>query len=342
MYEGNEEHHNCIECKNEKDYYHFPSESDYNCYTTQEMTAKGINWYFDEVNKVFGECDSNCETCIGPTNENCTSCKDNKYLYKGKCLESCPVKTFETQNTVGKKNCVDCFENCENCSKLGNSSYMMCDSCPEDNIIYKYDYNAQSYYNCYKISNNTIKSFFVPESNDVISSCFQLFNKYIIENTNECIDKPEESTQNQNYFISNEQTGLLSSCHSSCLNCSQSPINSNPNCDLCKDGYGLQKNGNCVTNCGEGYYENNNKCLKCHNNCKTCSTGMITDINGRLINMKCSECKEDMQEQNLLRYLSGENNADNDINQPIKMIKNEENCFPIIFYNDSQIIFNIS
>ena len=70
---------------------------------------------------------------------------------------------------------------------------MMCSSCPEDNIIYKYNFNGEDYYNCYNISDNTTKSFIVPENIDGISSCFKLLGKYIIENTNECIYKQIES-----------------------------------------------------------------------------------------------------------------------------------------------------
>ena len=86
-------------------------------------------------------------------------------------------------------------------------------------------------------------------------------------------------------YISNEQTGLLSPCHISCLTCSQSSIGSNPNCVSCKNGF--QKDGNCVTNCGEGYYEHNKTCLKCHDNCKTCSAGILANSNGKITNMNC-------------------------------------------------------
>ena len=169
----------------------------------------------------------------------------------------------------------------------------------------------------------TIKSFFVPESNNPISTCFVLLHKYIIENTSECIDKPEANIENQNYYISNAQTGLLSPCHISCLTCFQSPTSSNQNCDSCKDG--LLKDGNCVMNCGEGYYVNDNKCLKCHDNCKTCSDGIVTDSNGKITNMKCTQCKEDI--------ING---------YELKMIQNEDNCFPIIDYNNITVTFNIS
>ena len=42
-----EEHHNCIECKNAQGFYHFPSETDYNCYTKKEVDEKYPNWYLN-------------------------------------------------------------------------------------------------------------------------------------------------------------------------------------------------------------------------------------------------------------------------------------------------------
>ena len=53
-----------------------------------------------------------------------------------------------------------------------------------------------------------------------------LYSKYIIEKTNECINKPLIG-----YFISNNLTGLLSPCHSDCETCSINYTDTNPNCD---------------------------------------------------------------------------------------------------------------
>ena len=334
--EGNEQNHSCTECKNDANYYHFPSGTDYKCYTEQEMAENYPNWYLEKNKKEFAQCNSTCKTCNGSTDENCLSCNDNNYLYSGKCYNECPKGTFKTENENGNKVCNDCYINCEKCTEGGNSSKMMCDSCPENSIIYKYNYNNKNYYNCYNISDNKEKRFFIPEKINEISSCFELYNQYIIENTNECIEFPEGG-----YFISNDTTGLLSKCHSSCLTCSKTYTELNSNCDSCNEG--LLQDGNCVNNCSDGYYKNNSNCLKCHNNCQTCSTGVITDSNGKLNNMKCTRCKDIISSPNLLRYLESNKEVDIKPNLNIlKFIKNEENCFPIIDYQNTTITFDIS
>ena len=196
-------------------------------------------------------------------------------------------------------------------------------------------------YNCFKISDNIIKSFFVPESLTEISSCFELFGKYIIENTNECIDLPKEDNQSQNYFLSNKQTGLLSPCDSSCLTCSQNFTKDNPNCDSCKNG--LLQDGKCLTKSDDRYYKNNAKCLKCHKNCQIYSTGILTNSEGKIINMKCTQCNIDKKTPNILRYLRGAGGIIEGINLNIfTIIKNDENCFPIIIHDNNKITFIIS
>ena len=82
---------------------------------------------------------------------------------------------------------------------------MKCKSCPDDKI--------KNGSNCYTIKDNRAKTFYDPDDSTNTLSC-QTFGKYIIENTNECIDKPEE-----NYFVSNIFTGILSPCNNKCKTC---------------------------------------------------------------------------------------------------------------------------
>ena len=74
-----------------------------------------------------------------------------------------------------------------------------------------------------------MKRFYSPEDPSKILSCLELYDKYIIENTNECIDKPEKG-----YFISNNLTGLISPCHSDCETCSINYTEANLALKLCR------------------------------------------------------------------------------------------------------------
>ena len=96
--ESNETNHNCIECNEEKGYYHFLDSKSSNCYKGEEISNLSENYYLDIENKVFRKCNSSCKTCNGSTDEDCLTCEDDKYLYNGKCLIYSPFNEIETTN----------------------------------------------------------------------------------------------------------------------------------------------------------------------------------------------------------------------------------------------------
>ena len=71
---------------------------------------------------------------------------------------------------------------------------MKCDSCNENDITYLN--------NCYKEYNSKDKTFYKPQSNTDVTSCSELFNLYIEENTYQCID----SMPSTGYFLANSNT----------------------------------------------------------------------------------------------------------------------------------------
>ena len=268
--------------------------------------------------------DDNCDTCY-KKNHNCVVCKNNKYSHNGVCVLNCPRNTYIYINEKDGKMFLNCYQNCDSCSGEGNANNMNCLTCSTNHIKYKR--------NCYEIYDNKIKSFYAPEDRTKITSCLQYHNKYIIENTNQCIDRPLNG-----YFISNSITGLLSPCHQNCETCSTNYTSSNTNCDTCKSSTLDLKDGNCLHDCPEGYYQNEKYCLKCHANCQICAAGMITDSNGNLKNMKCITCKNHLNINNIsvsIEFEEGNKNLS-------KYIKNEENCFPLLINEESKIIFDIS
>ena len=298
------ENHNCLFCKN--NYFPF-TETGTNCYNKEEVNTTHQDWYFDETKKFFDLCNSACKTCYGPTEENCSSCPFDEFgnqlfLFSGKCITDCPIGTFKNLDT---NECENCYENCKSCSQSGTPSRMNCDSCFNNQIIHG---NG-----CYNVHNDLIKSFFKPESSSEITSCKEYFGLYIKDDTYVCIEDIEEG-----YFISNSITGLLSRCDSNCKTCSQSSIH----CDSCENGLYLQE-GICVSNCGSQYYLDGTSCIKCYDNCLTCSSGKQFDETGKLISMGCSKCIDDESTEKI-------------------MIKIEEYCFPIIDYEETKITFDIS
>ncbi|KAL3876627.1 hypothetical protein ACJMK2_034445 [Sinanodonta woodiana] len=60
---------------------------------------------------------------------------------------------------------------------------------------------------------------------------------------------------------------ICRACHLSCHTCQGE---SQYHCETCKPGL-MWRHGECVTQCGSGYYIQNGKCLDCHVSCKSCT-----------------------------------------------------------------------
>ena len=278
---SNFSNHSCINCREDEKYFPY-SEKPNNCYKEQEMEKYFKDWYFNERQRIFENYESVFISNNDSNNGTQISCMNgNLYFYKGKCIKDCPYGTFGSQDDSGNKICENCYPNCADCKELGNSTDMKCSSCSENQIKYKQ--------NCHFIYDNEIDKFYNPDNNEIVS-CLQFYNKYLIENTKECIDKPERG-----YFILNNITGLLSPCHFSCRTCSNKMIDDNSNCIECANDYfpiyGENLN-NCYSNetIYNGYYLaiKNDSFIwkKCYEICDECYD------EGNSTNMNCLSCKD--------------------------------------------------
>ena len=322
-YMSTNQSHNCIEGECKEGYYPSPFLVT-NCFSEEE---KELNWYLDNNTKRFSLCNDKCSSCFGPNTNNCLTCFDTditselNYLYNNECLNQCPEGTFAEKQKEGYYKCNSCFINCKTCNEAGNSTDMKCISCYENDIIYKN--------NCYKEYNNKEKTFYKAEGNSEITSCFQLFNYYIKENTYECIS----SMPSIGYFLVNSTTGLFSKCHSDCKTCSYNYNDISTNCDTCENSDYFLLEGNCISSCPEGYFieisNGINICKKCYKNCMTCNQGEIYYELDKISNMNCLKCKKeiDSSDSNYLKE---------------SQIQIGGNCFPIKEYNEKKIIFDVS
>ena len=261
---SNENQHNCITCW---DKYYLSPENNNNCYSIDE---KKKNWYFDSNTLKFGFCHEECKTCSGPNNFNCTSCNNGLYLDKGYCTNQCSPENFP----MGIQNdeddyflCRECHQNCQTCSNSKIFTGMNCETCKENQIKYND--------NCYEIYDSSKKIFSVPNDSDInnqLSSCFQKFGLYIKEDFKECIPFPNED---EGYYLSNSETGLLSKCYANCLSCYQGPVRDNAGiiqsmeCSKCKDSS--------ITN--KKMIKVDNNCFKSINYSENSITFDISEIN---------------------------------------------------------------
>ena len=305
IYESSQTNHNCIKCKNS--YFPYSEQINNNCYNEQEMKDNFDHWYFNDSKNIFEKCHSVCKSCYGANNDNCLSCMDEKlYAYQGKCISDCPIGTFPYFDGSGYKICKECYPNCVDCTEFGDSTNMKCSSCSEDKIKYKQ--------NCLIIHDNGIKSFYNPENKNEIVSCYEKYNKFIKENTYECIEKPDEG-----YYVSNTVTGLLSPCHYSCKTCSNKIIDDNSNCIECaNDYYPIYEDilKNCYSNesISIGYFLDKETIplywKKCYENCEECY-GL-----GNSTNMFCLSCKKNISDFYILK-LTKDNNCIKECNDKL-------------------------
>lgn len=211
------------------------------------------------------KCYELCEEgkCTQPSdnisNQYCTECIENFFLYEGNCNQNCPER-YKTDNSSKKclqcndTNCITYFNNTCNCSKCNEAYFInldnICEKCPN---------------NCTSCKNSTM--------------CEKCENGFFVNSQGNCTPCPTENCQDleedkchclnckDGYFKYQDK---CQKCHSECETCS---INET-NCTSCKTGKYLTTENKCKS-CGE-------KCQTCESNpnnvndiCLTCNLSSI-------------------------------------------------------------------
>jgi len=254
----------CIECKNNL------------LLSVTDTEAKCVNscpigMVPDVDNKKCTDCSENCMNC--KTVDVCDQCNPDKYLLNGKCTETCPDGTFKDSNPKQCKNCMDncakcdTFEKCEECKSGTFLKDGVCVSRCDDGYFSANGTCNSCVVNCKKCSNPT--------------QCQECNESFLLDDSTKlCKNKCEPGQV--------EVKGTCVNCPDSddCRLC-------NPNnlavCLVCCDEKVL-KNGKCVNTCDDGYYVDTqkNECVKCSNNCKTCTEDkcLICNENSYLLDDK--------------------------------------------------------
>ena len=96
----------------------------------------------------------------------------------------------------------------------------------------------------------------------------------------------------------------LSMCYETCLECKSNGTEDNQNCISCIDGKLFQEDkGNCLDKCNIGYYQKENICKKCNENCKSCSGERENNNN------KCLSCNKESKYKYLINHPDFGNNC---------------------------------
>ena len=128
---------------------------------------------------------------------------------------------------------------------------------------------------------------------------------YKMINSKGCLDKKVE-----NSFYVNEELLIISckdnytfneaniqcefNCYSACETCSEkSNDSSEQKCLTCKNFFPFLYNGNCLENCPNKTYNDNNACFDCHESCVSCDkTGCTNCLEKYYINKDAHTCEK--------------------------------------------------
>ncbi|XP_053260348.1 extracellular matrix organizing protein FRAS1 [Podarcis raffonei] len=255
-------------------------------------------------------CHESCTSCWGPHANNCFTCKDpSDVLREGSCVASCGPG-FYIQDGVCKacnETCDKCYSDRPRCSACPSGGLLHSGGCVSECPSGYYADSSQRCRACHRscascvgpLSTQCASCSFplVLRRGQCLSACGEGFYqdhticKGCHPSCRECLGpehshctkcmKPEEGLQpgimvegtsvgvclprcKDHFYLHSD--GICKECHSSCLSCLEK---SPENCTTCAPPRTFHE-GRCVSECLDGWYQQEARCYLCHPSCKTC------------------------------------------------------------------------
>jgi hypothetical protein len=191
------------------------------------------------------ECGDDCITCKDA--ETCDSCIDPvKKLVEGKCIcpENSTLKSGKCECDAGyfMNNdgvCQKCGDDCKTCSENAES----CDSCYEPRIL------VESEKKCVCPTNSSLKE----------GKCICKDGYYMDEGECKVCGPDCKTCKDAN----------------TCTECANPKKKLNNGKCECKENHHMNDEGQCI--CDEGFYSENNECVACVGDCKTCKSATFCE-----------------------------------------------------------------
>jgi hypothetical protein len=283
---GNDNKHNCTTCA----LGHYPlSDNPTQCYTILNIP---YDYIFND--NMLVRCDSSCNSC-NEIATNCINCNYNDRYYpliddKSKCYRDLTPPDYyyfdESRKAFQK-----CYSSCKTCTGYKDIYDQLCILCKENYYLL-----IDKPSNCFG-SDEKIDGYFFDYINNIFNKCFEscLTCKGAgdLANPNCIACKDYQSCDPCGGIIYNSQ------CITSCPNGTIYDEKENT-CYECKAKNLFSYNGNCLSICPPGYYENNFTCFTCQSDNKLvymgtcinkCPLGYFQDIQGictKINNTICS------------------------------------------------------
>ncbi|XP_072380228.1 furin-like protease 2 isoform X2 [Diabrotica undecimpunctata] len=260
-------------------------------------------YYENFADRTCIPCQPNCAGCQDRP-DHCTSCDHHLLLFQNRCLASCPLSTFETDDY----GCASCHESCETCTGSNSSQ---CISCPSGRFWHEGRCIKECPAHHYADSQRKECIECPPGCSECNkTTCISCLDDWKVNSKGRCVSQNSDKCDVDQYYDS----GLCKPCHSTCDSCDgptekaciscASPLIlqgtkcvgkcdkgfynekdnqvcepclhacarcvAKTNCTECRSGLQLQS-GECLTTCAAGYYSDKGMCLRCYMSCKTCS-----------------------------------------------------------------------
>ena len=206
---------------------------------------------------------------------------------KGECINSCPENNLildtEKGNYCGDEQICDtyllkpddiCIKSCNTSIYISNET-----NCGLCNAFY-----TDKIYKIFGDNDTCLEE--PPEGTFILYKEWNIL-QYCNESCSSCNSLDECTECKKGYKLINKQC-IKNVCNENCKDCIEySDDNDYQNCTECPENRLLQEDkGNCIEKCSPGYYKSNDKCLNCHNNCKSCSKGYNET------HQNCEECND--------------------------------------------------
>lgn len=227
----------CKSCSNAAVGHELFQENSLNSVTGQCLSACFSSYYAEAGQNVCVLCPENCTSCNSGSLSSCKTCK----------------ATFVLQPNAGTPGVGTCQKQCNDGYALVDLADVECDPCHGDCVRCAKPVNV---YDCLSCANAALfiqnRSLSQPSAGECVSQCDEgyfvegAFCKPCAEHCKTCLD----------------------ASHDQCRACFSSYV-FQPNFNLSTEGY-------CTTNCIQGYYNDNQICVSCYENCTACHNSSLS------------------------------------------------------------------
>ncbi|KAG1736888.1 insulin-like growth factor binding protein [Suillus paluster] len=209
-------------------------------------------------------CSPLCQTCNGPTSNNCVICGSGTYSFNGSCVASnliannnkhecdtcgpkcttCQISNFNVASTIDQAQCTGCLPG------FFLSQGKCVTSCPSGTFL-----SPQDNLTCTACSSSCTSCA------GSATTCLTCANNLLASN-GQCVNSCPSNT-----FSS---SGTCVSCHPDCATCSGESFNQ---CTSCNKALPVLTSGRCLATCSQNQYfdTTSSTCKSCDNSCASCS-----------------------------------------------------------------------